>query len=71
MWLYSGPSCPDRPFSEELGEAEVNTQFYKVLAYEADPNREVRPTLLGEGVNSTRVSPFTFAFDSLCDLTHS
>jgi hypothetical protein len=36
MWLYPGPSCPDYPISEELGDAEINTWIYKVLAYEAD-----------------------------------
>jgi hypothetical protein len=25
MWIYLGPSCPDHPFSKELGDAEINT----------------------------------------------
>jgi hypothetical protein len=25
MWMYPGPSCPDRPFSVELGDIEINT----------------------------------------------
>jgi hypothetical protein len=25
MWLYQGPCCPDYPFSEELGDTEINT----------------------------------------------
>jgi hypothetical protein len=24
MWMYPGPSCPDRPFSAELGDTEIN-----------------------------------------------
>jgi hypothetical protein len=36
MWLYPGPSCPDYLISKELGDTEINTRIYKVLAYEAD-----------------------------------
>jgi hypothetical protein len=25
MWMYPGPSCPDHPFFEELGDVEINT----------------------------------------------
>jgi hypothetical protein len=25
MWMYLGSSCPDRPFSVELGDTEINT----------------------------------------------
>jgi hypothetical protein len=38
MWLYPGPSCPNRPFSEELSVAEINTWIYKVLDHGANPN---------------------------------
>jgi hypothetical protein len=34
MWLYSEPSCPDRPFSEELGDAVTNTRIHKILAHD-------------------------------------
>jgi hypothetical protein len=27
MWMYLGPSCPDHPFSVELGDTENNTQI--------------------------------------------
>jgi hypothetical protein len=30
-WMYPGPSCPDRPFFEELGNAEINTHIHRVL----------------------------------------
>jgi hypothetical protein len=33
MWRYPGPSCPDRPFSKELGDMEINTQSHMVLAH--------------------------------------
>jgi hypothetical protein len=36
--LYLGPSGPDRPFFEELGDVEINTQIYKILDHEADMN---------------------------------
>jgi hypothetical protein len=26
MWMYPGPSCPDYPFSVELGDTEINTR---------------------------------------------
>jgi hypothetical protein len=25
MWMYPGPSCPDRPFSAELCDTKINT----------------------------------------------
>jgi hypothetical protein len=71
MWLYPGPSCLDHPFSKELGEVEINTQIYKVLAHGVDPNPGASPTPLREGVDSTRVSPFAFTFGGLCSLIHS
>jgi hypothetical protein len=38
MWMYSGPSCPDRTFSMKLGDAEINTRIRLVLAHRADLN---------------------------------
>jgi hypothetical protein len=32
MWMYMGSSCPDCPFSNELGDDEINTQIHRVLA---------------------------------------
>jgi hypothetical protein len=71
MWLYLGPSYPDYPFSEELEVAEINTWIYNVLAYGADLNLGAGSSPLREGVDSTRVSLFAFAFDSLRNLIHS
>jgi hypothetical protein len=36
MWMYSGPSCPDHPFSSELDDKEINTRIRGVLAHGAD-----------------------------------
>jgi hypothetical protein len=71
MWLYLGPSCPYRPFSEELGEVEINIRIYKVLDHGADPNLGANPTPLREGVDITRVSPFAFTFGTLRSLIRS
>jgi hypothetical protein len=53
MWMYSGPSCPDYPFSEELGDTEVNTQVHGFLAHGAILNLGTGPVPLREGVNNT------------------
>jgi hypothetical protein len=50
MWLYSGPSCLDRSFSEELREVEINTLIHKVLDDGANLNPEAGPTPLREVV---------------------
>jgi hypothetical protein len=68
MWMYQGPSCPNRPFSEELGGAEINTQIHRVLAPEADLNPGASPTPLREGVDSTWVSPLGPILGFLCQL---
>jgi hypothetical protein len=38
MWIYLGPSCPDLPISTELGDTEINTWIWGVLAHGADLN---------------------------------
>jgi hypothetical protein len=68
MWMYVGPSCPDRPFSEELGDAKINTRIHRVLAHGVDLNPWADPAPLREGIDSTRVSLFSFAFGNLCNL---
>jgi hypothetical protein len=55
--MYPGPSCPDHPFSEELGDAEINTWTHKILAHGADLNPGASPAPLSEGVDCTKVSP--------------
>jgi hypothetical protein len=66
MWMYLGPSCPDCPFSEELGDAEINTWIHRVLAHRADLNPRASPAPLREGVDCTRVSPLGPIFGCLC-----
>jgi hypothetical protein len=41
----------DRPFSEELDDADINTWIHKVLAHGADLNPGVCPIHLREGVS--------------------
>jgi hypothetical protein len=67
MWLYPRPTCPDRPFSEKLGNVEINTRIHEVLDHGADLNPEVAPTHLGERDANTRVSLFRSIFGSLHD----
>jgi hypothetical protein len=52
MWMYPGPSCPDCPFFEELGDTEVNTWVRGVLAHGAILNLGTGPVPLREGVDS-------------------
>jgi hypothetical protein len=54
-----------------LGEAEVNTQIYRVHAYGGNLNPGAGPNPLREGVDNTKVCLFAFSFGSLCNLTHS
>jgi hypothetical protein len=44
MWLYPGPSDPDRSFSEELSDGEINTQILKVLDHGVNLNPRASPT---------------------------
>jgi hypothetical protein len=67
MWLYLEPSCPDYPFSKELGDVEINTWIRKVLDHGVDLNPGAGPAPLREGVASTSVSLFRSIFGSLRD----
>jgi hypothetical protein len=71
IWMFLGPSYPDRPFSEKLGDAEINTQIHRVLAHGVDLNPGASLTPLMEVVDSTRVTVFAFTSDSLCHLISS
>jgi hypothetical protein len=57
MWMYPRPSCPDHPFSEDLGDIEINTQIHWVLAHGAVLNLGAGPVPLSEGVGIPWVSP--------------
>jgi hypothetical protein len=62
MWMYLGPSCPDRPFSAELGDTKISTQIWGVLAHGADLNFGSNPAPLREGVDNPWVSLLEFTF---------
>jgi hypothetical protein len=66
--MYLGPTCPNHPFSEGFGHAEINTQIQMVLAPGANLNLGAGPTPLSEGVDSTRLSPPGPILGYLCHL---
>jgi hypothetical protein len=66
MWMYLGPYCTDRPFSEELGDVGINTRIRRVIAHGADLNPRASSTPLRKGVDNTRVSQSAFTFGSSC-----
>jgi hypothetical protein len=68
MWMYSGTSCPNHPFSEELGDMEINSRIHRVFAPGADSNSGVGPAPLRAGVDSIWVSPLGPILDYLCQL---
>jgi hypothetical protein len=57
MWMYPGPTCPDRSFPVELDDVEVIARVQRVLAQAVDQNSGPRLTPLREGVVSPWVSP--------------
>jgi hypothetical protein len=65
MWMYPGPSCPDRPFSTELDDMEINTQIRGIL-HGANQNCGPGPVHLREGVDSPWVSLIEITFVCLC-----
>jgi hypothetical protein len=66
MWMYLGPSYPDRPFFEELGDTEINTRICRVLTHVANLNLGAAPAPIREGVDSTLVSSPGPTFGCLC-----
>jgi hypothetical protein len=44
MWMYLGPSCSNRSFFVEVGDAEVAARIQRVLIHE--PNRNSGPSLI-------------------------
>jgi hypothetical protein len=63
--MHLGPSCPDCPFSVELGNTEINTGIRGVLAYGADPNFGPSLILLRERVDNLWVSLLGLTFSYL------
>jgi hypothetical protein len=70
MWLYPGPSDPDRSFYVELSNAEISTRILKV----SDHGTNLKPgsghAPLREGVASPRVSLFGFVL-AACAISSS
>jgi hypothetical protein len=66
MRIYSGPSCPDHPFSTELGDTEINTQIRGVLAHGADLNLGSGLIPLREGIDIPWLSSLGLLFGCLC-----
>jgi hypothetical protein len=44
IWMYPGPGCPNRPFSKELCDTEINTRIRGVLAHRVVLNLGTGPT---------------------------
>jgi hypothetical protein len=76
MWMYPGPSYPDRTSSEELSAAEVEARIHKVLDLRVNPNSCASPISLWRGIASVRVSTLgslllalrILSFHCACDL---
>jgi hypothetical protein len=64
MWRYPGPSCPNRSFSAELIDAEVDTQVRKILALGVNRHSGSSLIPLRDGVVSPWVS-FAQAYSQL------
>jgi hypothetical protein len=62
IWMYPGPSCPDRPFSIELNDMEINTWIRGVLTHGADQNFGFGLVPLREWVLSPCVSLLKLTF---------
>jgi hypothetical protein len=68
MCMYLRPSYPGYPFSEQLGDAEINTRIHRFLAHGVYLNPGAIPTPLRERIDNTKVSLFAITFDNPCNL---
>jgi hypothetical protein len=66
MWMSPGPCCPDRYFSLELDDMEINSRIQGVLAHGADKNFIFGPVPLREGVDNPWVSLLELNSVCLC-----
>jgi hypothetical protein len=66
MWMYSGPSSPDHPFSKELGDTKISTQICRVLTHRVILNLGTGAGPLREGVDSSWVTLLEPTFGYLC-----
>jgi hypothetical protein len=75
MWMYLGPSYPDRFSSAELGDEKINARIRRILALGAHQNSCSSLTPLREGVISPWLSLLKLILAWLCQflpfLTHT
>jgi hypothetical protein len=64
--MYLGPSCPDCPFSAELGDMDINTWIRGVLDHGADLNLDSSPIPFRGRVDNPWVSSLGFLFGFIC-----
>jgi hypothetical protein len=62
MWRYLGPDCPNHSFQAKLGDAEVDTHVWGILALGVDRRTGPNSVSLRDGVVSPWVSPLELAF---------
>jgi hypothetical protein len=62
MWMYPGPSCPDRSFYTKMDDAEINTRIRGILVHGANQNSSPSPIPLRGGVVSPTVSLLKLIF---------
>jgi hypothetical protein len=66
MWVFLGPSYPDRSFSAKPDDAKINAQIQGIIVHGADQDSGPSPTPLWEGVINPWVSLLKLIFIWLC-----
>jgi hypothetical protein len=66
MWMYPGPSFPDRSFSTKLDNADIDIRVQRILALRAHWNSGPNLIPLREGVIIPWVSPPSWLPLDLC-----
>jgi hypothetical protein len=57
MWMYPGPSCPNRSLSAKLDDVEIDARIQRIHVHEVNWNLGPSPIPLREGAVSPWVSP--------------
>jgi hypothetical protein len=66
MWTYPRPSCPDRSFSTNLDNAEIDIRIRRILALRENRNYGPSSIPLRERVVISKVSPLELLPLDLC-----
>jgi hypothetical protein len=66
MWMYQRPGYPNRSFSAELDNAEINSRIRGILVHRVDQDPGPSPIPLREGVASPWVGLLELTFICLC-----